>query len=100
MKKIWTLLVAAITVLAVLTSGCGSSDMGEVMRALCDMDQPFYLRPDHGRRIWASPSPHSTTPSSYPYVKALKKKQKNSESMLKSSMRKTIPQNRPMIFLT
>ena len=26
MKKIWTLLVAAITVLAVLTSGCGSSD--------------------------------------------------------------------------
>mgnify|MGYP002597053290 CR=1 FL=1 len=52
MKKIWTLLVAAITVLAVLTSGCGSSDMGEVMRALCDMDQPFYLRPDHGRRIW------------------------------------------------
>ena len=29
MKKIWTLLVAAITVLAVLTSGCGSSDMGE-----------------------------------------------------------------------
>ena len=25
----------------------------------------------------ASPSPHSTTPSSYPYVKALKKKQKN-----------------------
>ena len=26
--------------------------MGEVMRALCDMDQPFYLRPDHGRRIW------------------------------------------------
>ena len=33
-------------------TGCGSSDMGEVMRALCDMDQPFYLRPDHGRRIW------------------------------------------------
>ena len=28
MKKIWTLLVAAITVLAVLTSGCGSSDKG------------------------------------------------------------------------
>ena len=26
MKKIWTLLVAAITVLAVLTSGCSSSD--------------------------------------------------------------------------
>ena len=72
MKKIWTLLVAAITVLAVLTSGCGSSDKAA----------------------------HSTTPSSYPYVKALKKKQKNSESMLKSSMRKTIPQNRPMIFLT
>ena len=33
-------------------TGCGSSDMGEVMRALCDMDQPFSLRPDHGRRIW------------------------------------------------
>ena len=26
MKKIWTLLVAAITVMAVLTSGCGSGD--------------------------------------------------------------------------
>lgn len=33
-------------------SGCGSNDMGEVMRALCDMGYPFYLRPDHGRRIW------------------------------------------------
>lgn len=33
-------------------TGCGSSDMGEIMRALCDMEQPFYLRPDHGRRIW------------------------------------------------
>ena len=88
MKKIWTLLVAAITVLAVLTSGCGSSDKA--------------AKPADGKKTTpsASPSPHSTTPSSYPYVKALKKKQKNSESMLKSSMRKTIPQNRPMIFLT
>lgn len=89
MKKIWTLLVAAITVLAVLTSGCGSSDKA--------------AKPADGKKTQlpsASPSPHSTTPSSYPYVKALKKKQKNSESMLKSSMRKTIPQNRPMIFLT
>ena len=33
-------------------TGCGSSDMGEVMRALCDMNRDFYLRPDHGRRIW------------------------------------------------
>lgn len=33
-------------------TGCGSSDMGEIMRSLCDMEQPFYLRPDHGRRIW------------------------------------------------
>lgn len=88
MKKIWTLLVAAITVLAVLTSGCSSSDKT--------------AKPADGKKQLpsASPSPHSTTPSSYPYVKALKKKQKNSESMLKSSMRKTIPQNRPMIFLT
>lgn len=33
-------------------TGCGSSDMGEVMRTLCDMGHDFYLRPDHGRRIW------------------------------------------------
>ncbi len=33
-------------------TGCGSSDMGEIMRALCDMGRPFCLRPDHGRRIW------------------------------------------------
>lgn len=33
-------------------TGCGSSDMGEVMRALYDMGHDFYLRPDHGRRIW------------------------------------------------
>lgn len=89
MKKIWTLLVAAITVLAVLTSGCGgSSDKA--------------AKPADGKKQLpsASPSPHSTTPSSYPYVKALKKKQKNSESMLKSSMRKTTRLNRLMIFLT
>lgn len=30
----------------------GSSDMGEVMRALHDIDFDGYLRPDHGRRIW------------------------------------------------
>ena len=33
-------------------TGCGSTDMGEVMRALCGMGTEFYLRPDHGRRIW------------------------------------------------
>lgn len=33
-------------------TGCGSNDMGEIMRALCDMGHDFYLRPDHGRRIW------------------------------------------------
>ena len=33
-------------------TGCGSNDMGEIMRALCDMGRPFCLRPDHGRRIW------------------------------------------------
>lgn len=33
-------------------TGCGSNDMGEIMRALCDMGYDFYLRPDHGRRIW------------------------------------------------
>ena len=86
MKKIWTLLVAAITVLAVLTSGCGSSDKA--------------AKPADGKKTTTIGFSISTTPSSYPYVKALKKKQKNSESMLKSSMRKTIPQNRPMIFLT
>ena len=87
MKKIWTLLVAAITVLAVLTSGCGSSDKA--------------AKPADGKKTTTIGfSISTTTPSSYPYVKALKKKQKNSESMLKSSMRKTIPQNRPMIFLT
>ena len=87
MKKIWTLLVAAITVLAVLTSGCGSSDKA--------------AKPADGKKTTTIGfSIFTITPSSYPYVKALKKKQKNSESMLKSSMRKTIPQNRPMIFLT
>lgn len=89
MKKIWTLLVAAITVLAVLTSGCGSSDKA--------------AKPADGKKtttIGFSISTLNNPFSSYPYVKALKKKQKNSESMLKSSMRKTIPQNRPMIFLT
>ena len=30
----------------------GSSDMGEVMRALHDIGFDGYLRPDHGRRIW------------------------------------------------
>lgn len=30
----------------------GSSDMGEIMRALYDIDFDGYLRPDHGRRIW------------------------------------------------
>lgn len=30
----------------------GSSDMGEVMRALADIGFDGYLRPDHGRRIW------------------------------------------------
>ena len=85
MKKIWTLLVAAITVLALLTSGCGSSDKA--------------AKPADGKKTTTIGFSIST-PSSYPYVKALKKKQKNSESMLKSSMRKTIPQNRPMIFLT
>lgn len=33
-------------------TGCGSSDMGEIMRALCEMEGTFFLRPDHGRRIW------------------------------------------------
>lgn len=33
-------------------TGCGSNDMGEIMRALCEMGHDFYLRPDHGRRIW------------------------------------------------
>lgn len=65
MKKIWTLLVAAITVLAVLTSGCGSS---------AKLQNPLTAKKQLPS---ASPSPHSTTPSSYPYVKALKKKQKN-----------------------
>lgn len=88
MKKIWTLLVAAITVLAVLTSGCGSSDKA--------------AKPADGKKTTTIGFSISTlnNPFFVPYVKALKKKQKNSESMLKSSMRKTIPQNRPMIFLT
>lgn len=30
----------------------GSNDMGEIMRALHDIDFEGYLRPDHGRRIW------------------------------------------------
>lgn len=30
----------------------GSSDMGEIMRALHDIGFDGYLRPDHGRRIW------------------------------------------------
>lgn len=30
----------------------GSNDMGEVMRALYDIEFDGYLRPDHGRRIW------------------------------------------------
>ena len=33
-------------------TGCGSNDMWKIMEALYDMDHPFYLRPDHGRRIW------------------------------------------------
>ena len=79
MKKIWTFLVAAITVLAVLTSGCGgSSDKA--------------AKPADGKK--------ATTPSSYPYAKALKTKLKNSASMLKSSTRKTTRLNRPMIFPT
>ena len=39
MKKIWTLLVAAITVLAVLTSGCGSSD--KAAKPAFEMNQYF-----------------------------------------------------------
>ena len=30
----------------------GSSDMGEVMKALYDVGFDGYIRPDHGRRIW------------------------------------------------
>ena len=60
MKKIWTLLVAAITVLAVLTSGCGSSDKA--------------AKPADGKKTTTIGFSISTL--------------------------KTIPQNRPMIFLT
>ena len=70
MKKIWTLLVAAITVLAVLTSGCSSSDKT--------------AKPADGKKTTTIGFSISTL----------------NKSMLKSSMRKTIPQNRPMIFLT
>lgn len=88
MKKIWTLLVAAITVLAVLTSGCGSSDKA--------------AKPADGKKTTTIGFSISTlnNPFFVSVRKGVEEEAKNSESMLKSSMRKTIPQNRPMIFLT
>lgn len=88
MKKNWTLLVAAITVLAVLTSGCGSSDKA--------------AKPADGKKTTTIGFSISTlnNPFFVSVRKGVEEEAKNSESMLKSSMRKTIPQNRPMIFLT
>lgn len=33
-------------------SGCGSLDMGAIMRALYEANYQGYIRPDHGRMIW------------------------------------------------
>jgi len=83
MKKIWTLLVAAITVLAVLTSGCSSSDKT--------------AKPADGKKTTTIGFSISTLNN--PFFVSVRKGVEE-EAMLKSSMRKTIPQNRPMIFLT
>lgn len=89
MKKIWTLLVAAITVLAVLTSGCGgSSDKA--------------AKPADGKKTTTIGFSISTlnNPFFVSVRKGVEEEAKNSESMLKSSMRKTTRLNRLMIFLT
>ena len=89
MKKIWTLLVAAITVLAVLTSGCGGSG-----------DKA--AKPADGKKATTIGFSISTlnNPFFVSVRKGVEEEAKNSESMLKSSTRKTTRLNRLMIFPT